>query len=314
LVTAKSLCGASPTFDDEICRSSDRHSVLCFDLRDDDHLKAGLVLSISNTDSKGMRLLIPFKTTAFAPQESLLATWGSYGNFTVLTYVPSSPGVYGIGIEPVFESSPDYLEDRRATSQSLVFLRLGLERRFIYRHRLPSDAVTYAQASRIETQPLDAVGIARPANAIGLELSNGRTEDPPAVFENGRARFYPVLDANGSPYKIEIRYQVPPTSTQALVLTYLSKLAGALAAPFIAILFFTLQDNVRPRIRKIVLWSLFTLQVLLLCGFGFVAIQTRSEAATSAIGDWIVVIVTALGAALPLWLRRPKPTQFAVRP
>jgi hypothetical protein len=296
------------SFDASLCRIENRQVVLCFDLRDDLHPTAGLTLNISAPDKKELHVLLPFRTTAFETDQALLSTWGNYRDFTLINFFETSSGIHGIGFDPVF--SEQLPLDEQQLSSTLTLQRLGLERRFIYSHHISSNAKSFPlEVQGIDDQGLDAIGVIRPDNAIGLELRNGRTEDPEAFASNGHARFYMAIDSKGSPNKIEVRYELPPTPFQTLILSYISKVAGAFAAPFVVILFLSVKESVRPKTRRIALWVFGMIQVAVILWLAYTAWSTRNQLATNAVADWTIVALTAVASAVPLWIKREQPAQ-----
>jgi hypothetical protein len=106
---------------------------------------------------------------------------------------------------------------------------------------------------------------------------------------------------------IMLRYRVPATPFQTLLVTYASKIFAGFAAPFIVLIFLPRSENLKPLTRRIILWAVGLIQVVLLIGFAYAAWKTPGDTTTAAIGDWIVVAVVAAGAAVPLWMKKEKP-------
>jgi 4-amino-4-deoxy-L-arabinose transferase-like glycosyltransferase len=118
-----------------------------------------------------------------------------------------------------------------------------------------------------------------------------------------------AIDSKGSPNKIEVRYELPPTPFQTLILSYISKVAGAFAAPFVVILFLSVKESVRPKTRRIALWVFGMIQVAVILWLAYTAWSTRNQLATNAVADWTIVALTAVASAVPLWIKREQPAQ-----
>jgi putative effector of murein hydrolase len=117
------------------------------------------------------------------------------------------------------------------------------------------------------------------------------------------------------PSRIELRYEVTPTPLLTLLLSNLAKLAGALFAPVVAIVYFTVNENIRPRTKRIILLLLFFLQLSIAVVLAYLAWRVRGQAASDAIADWLIALVTAVASGLPLWLKREQTKgQLPLRP
>jgi hypothetical protein len=310
----RTACIAEAPLDPAQCITPGKHVVLCFDLRNDSQPTADIAVRVDSADQKQCSIFLPFRTTLFKPDRSLLSTWGEFANFTLIRYSNENIGTFAMSLSPVFDTAEGALDEGGSTS-ALAFVRLGLERRFLYRNRpMTGPQPDHPITDRPDLVKIDAIGVARPEHVTGIELKNGRTEKPDAFVDNETVRFYPAADEKGEGSTVEVRYQLPPTKFQTLVLAYISKLAAAFAGPFVAIVFFTVKENVRPRTRRYVLLVLVVVQLLIFGWLTYTAWSTRTESAATAVLDWVVVAITAFGSALPLWLKRERPDQqLAVR-
>ncbi|PYV97090.1 MAG: hypothetical protein DMG89_15660 [Acidobacteria bacterium] len=305
---------AQTGFDSKACRIEGTHTVLCFNLKDDSNPRAGVVLTIDSPTNKESLLFLPFETKSSDPDPTLLSTWGSYEGFTLVSFVEVNGGSHVIGLDPVFESYAD--DDDLAPKSSLYFRRRGLERLFVYQHSVQSRQSNFSEQIRnLASRPIDVVGIVRPKDAKGLELRDGRTENPAAFLSREQSRFYHANDEGGNGSKIEVKYALQPTPLQKQALLYSGKLAGALIAPIIAILFLSAKENVRPTTRRIVLWILGLVQLVFCCYLVYTAWSIRGETGTSGILDWAMALISAVTAGLPLWLKRDAQLkELALRP
>jgi hypothetical protein len=289
------------------CHREGKKVTLCFDLRDDSRPTAGLVVSITTKDSLETRLLLPFKTLKSNTDAAILSTVGTAEGGTLVSFYSSSLGVSVVDLQPDFDTSPDSDNDRLSDSP-LSFVVSGVERRFVYRGSTDRADISQ-EAKNIYNQLPDEIAVARPLHYDGLEVKpgTGKTEEPDPVDHNAFATFFSPNGADGKPSIIMLRYRVPATPFQTLLVSYGSKIVAGLAAPFIALLFLPRNENLKPPTRRIFLWAVGVIQVVLLIAFAYVAWKTPGESTTAAIGDWVVVVVAAVGVGVPLWMKKEKP-------
>lgn len=296
---------AAAARDGDTCQISSARITLCFDLRDDSHPNSGLMLNITAVDGTNHLVYLPFQTASPSGDRSILSSWGSYEESTIIGFSTIADGRHTIGFVPTIDGSPASLDDR-ASRSSVVLVRSGLERDFVYRSRgISSDAFLQAQKGLV-VDSIELIGVVRPKGAKGLEVSNGRIEEPEATQVIGNTRFYPASASGHGDTRLEVRYEIPATPLVTLILSDLAKLAAAFFAPLVTIAFFTLQENVRPRARR---WTLICLVVIQLCIagiLGYLAWKVRNDASSAAVSDWLIVVVTAAASALPLWLKRDR--------
>jgi len=294
------------------CHRDGKKATLCFDLRDENKLTAGLVVAISTRDNSETRMLLPFKTTKSLSAASILSTTGTAEGGTLVSFYSTSPGVSVVSLEPEFDTSSDSDNDRLSNSP-LSFVINGVERRFVYRGSTERSDISQ-EARAIYSQSPDEIAVARPPNYDGLEIrpGTGKTEEPDSLSHNSFATFFPATSADGRPTTITLRYRVPSTPFQTLFVSYASKIFAGFAAPFIALVFLPRSENLKPRTRRIFLLVVGIIQVALLIGFVYAAWKTRGDATATAIWDWIVVVVVAIGAGVPLWMKKEKPANDLV--
>ena len=94
---------------------------------------------------------------------------------------------------------------------------------------------------------------------------------------------------------------------QPLLLSYGAKIVAGLAAPFFALLLLPKNENLRPRTRHIFLWAVGFIQLGLLIAFGLAAWTVPGGSTSTAIADWVIVLIAAAGGAVPLWIKKDKP-------
>jgi hypothetical protein len=289
------------------CHRDGKKVTLCFDLRDDSKPSAGLVVAIATKDNIETRMLLPFKTVKSTTDPSILSTVGTAEGGTLVSFYSSSLGVSVVNLTPEFDTNPDSNNDRLSDSP-LSFVVSGVERRFVYRSSTGRGDISQ-EAKDIYNQFPDEIAVARPLHYDGLEVkpATGKTEEPDPVDHNSFATFFSPNGPDGKPAIITLRYRVPATPLQTLLVTYASKIFAGFAAPFIALTFLPRSENLKPLTRRIILWAVGVIQAVLLIGFAYAAWKTPGDTTTAAIGDWIVVAVVAVGAAVPLWIKKEKP-------
>lgn len=305
VATRASHAVAAAPRDGDACQMDSAKVTLCFDLRDDSYPKAGLMLNIGTVDNAHHLVYLPFETASPAPDPSIFSSWASYQDFTIIAFSSITGGPHTITFTPAFDGSPSSLDDRTSRSP-MVFVKSGLERDFVYRSRDISNDDSLRRVKALAVDPIDLIGIVRPKDARGLEVSNGRIEEPEATVEIGNTRFYPTIDASHKATRLEIRYEIQATPLVTLILTNLAKLAAAFSAPLVAIIFFSVKENLRPRARRWILIGVVILQFCIAAVLGFLAWKVRNDASSAALADWLIVVVTAGASALPLWLKRER--------
>jgi hypothetical protein len=253
-------------------------------------------------------LVLPFECERVHVNENLLTTWGSYRSFTIINYVlsTSSGGSEAIGMFPRFglpPKSPYSLEDLR---ESLYFLRSGLERRFIYKFFFSTHSPYHRQPAltRLSCDTLDAIAVAIPSRAERMEVRDGKTEIPAHEFDNGTARFYPGRTQDAKAGLLELRYRLPPTSTQKLVSGFLLRILGAILIPVLQLLLLGPAEIINPRMRKIALWIGALVQLLILLILIWMTVHIWGESSLRNILDLAVIVVGGAFAAIVLLVKR----------
>jgi hypothetical protein len=305
-------CGGAPGpgASDSSGFHSDKYGVvLFFDLRDDRQPGAGVVINENAPQGTELRsLVLPFGSKSVRPNRALFSTSGSYEDVTVINYVmtPHGGGPKEIGITPIFDNPPEGTNSVEDLDGSLYFLRLGLERRFIYKYpdkrKSPPNWPTALPNSSPRTP--DAIAVALPASADPRVIRSGQTELPARIGENRVATFYPSSGAQVN--ALELRYVIPANSGQKLVLEYGVKAVAAILTPLLGLLFLGSADNMRPRTRKIVLVLGAVIEVAILIAVWQVAITVRGEGALKTGLDLSVLLVGAVFSGVVLWVKRKK--------
>jgi hypothetical protein len=282
--------------------SDTQRLVLCFDLRDDVRPLSGLVIRSNQSQvPEGHIVVLPFGSKSAVPNETLLTSSGNYRDFTLIHYIVSerSGGTVGIGIVPIFDLSPPALYSLEDLTGSLYLVRSGLERRFVYRY--PTQGSGRASGSivpNIPTDTLDAVAVAIPEMAVRKEIRDGRTEIPNRLYNNKVAAFYP---ANSAEATLQLRYEVPASLGQKLLLEYGVKAVAAILTPLLGLLF--LDPNKARRTKRIVLWGGAIVEIAVLVLVWRVALVMKGESEIKTTYDLVVVAVGALATVIVLWIK-----------
>lgn len=290
--------------------------VLCFDLRDDAHPLAGLVIKTSSTQTPEQHIImLPFGSTSASPNETLFTTTGTYKDFTLIHYILSSRsgGTTGIGIVPIMDSLPEAttysMEDLSGT---LYLIRSGLERRFIYKYPSlePGSSAPPTEIQSIPTATLDAIAVAIPSSATRKEIRNGQTEIPARLSNNRIAAFY--LPNNLQSKVLEIRYDVPPSTEQKLVLEYGIKAIAAILTPLLGLLF--LDSKKTGKSKFVVLAIGAIIEIIILVLVWRVALIVKGESELKTTYDLIVVVVGAVFSVVVLGLKAKAEQKTAHNP
>ncbi len=286
--------------------------ILCFDLRNDVDPIAGLVIKSSSSQLPRQHFVaLPFGSTSVSPNETLFATSGSYKDFTIINYIFSSRsgGPTGIGMIPIFDPSPQTPYSVDDLTGSLYLIRDGLERRFIYVYPTSESGmgVLPPEIQKILTDTPDAIAIAIPNAAVRKEIRLGQTEIPARIFSNKIAAYYPASSIQ--PRLLEVRYEVPPSTEQKLVLEYGIKIVAAILTPLLGLLF--LSSGKITRAKSIILFIGLILEIIILIIVFKVAFIVKGESELKTKLDFLVVIIGALFTTIALWIKargeqRPK--------
>jgi hypothetical protein len=298
LVAISTAC-AGPTHvsrvDDDVFRGTDQFkSIVAFDLRKDASPSCSLILhegDVPNIADEKEVVVLPFPTSSAENDGELLSTWSSIGDCCSLAsyiHLPGKSGTHAVALVPTFSAQPSDLSDLPG---QIYFLRLGQERRFIYKYDLPSghDDLKLLFAKKAVVAP-SAIAIARPKDAKGLEVKNGMTEIPSRTGSNSVAAFYAGTSAAAGTDRLELRYELPLNSTQELALKFLTELFGAVAPPLGVLFFFDFTDKSKRRLKAIILSVLGIVELAVISTVAFLAWEARTTQSTEALLSSIVVL------------------------
>jgi hypothetical protein len=279
----------------DVVRGSDKYrSTVVFDLRDDSNPSCALLLhETPSADATPVNqiVLLPFPTTGAEKNREIFTAWSSLGECcSIVSYVhmPDRSGPYTVALTPAFSAQPGDLSDLPG---QVYFLRLGQERRFIYKYGLPSgsDDLTRLLSSGSARMP-EVVAVARPVDSKGLEVRAGMTESPTRRDWNGVASFYSATVAEAGTDHLEIRYELPLSSAQELAVKFLGELLAALAPPFVSLVFLDLKDPSKRRRSIVTLTILIAIEAGVLAGIGYFAWKARTTQTSEALLSAVVVL------------------------
>jgi hypothetical protein len=311
--------------------ANDRYNlVLCFDLRDDDKPSAGLAVRGNATQVTEQALslasqatqqptpqqppviqhlvVLPFGTSGVQGNRRLLTTWASYNEFTMVTYTssPQNLDIRGIGLSPIFGSQSDSTQPIVHRKENVYLDRSGLERTFYYRYpsASQSDSKHPSELQYLPIDVIDAIGVALPANARGLEIQNNQTAIPNNEFDNGRAKFYPATAQSAKTSFLEVRYEVEASKPQRILAEIILKLLAAFSVPLVELVLLGPVDIVHPRTRKIVILSGVILQLVIVGTLIWISLNVRGELGEKTIIELPIIVLSAVFTGLVLYIKR----------
>ena len=295
--------------DDDVIRDTSQYkAVVAFDLRRDSNPTCSLVLhqgTTPNGTTTGGVVVLPFPTTRAENNRELLTTWSSLDDCCSLVsyiHLPEKSGAYTVALSPAFSTQPQDLSDLPG---QIYLLRLGQERRFIYRYSLPTgrEDINRLLTEKTGAMP-DAIAVARPSEAKGLEIKGGMTEIPSRKGSNGVAAFYAASSVEAGADHLEVRYELPLSSAQELALKFFAELFGALAPPLAVLFFLDFTDKTKRRLKAILLWVLVLLEVSVISVIGFLAWAERTTQSTETLLSSIVVLAGLAASVVVGYLKK----------
>ncbi|HEV2800382.1 MAG TPA: hypothetical protein VGW12_07790 [Pyrinomonadaceae bacterium] len=292
-------------------RDSPSAVTLCFDLRNDDHPIAGLVLKVNqvaNLESHAVAL--PFESAHVSMNREIYSTWGSYEDMTLINYhtSPSTSGTYSIGIVPIVGLAPpeQWSEDPyELEGASVYFIKTSsLVRHFIFRYpdADPKRRQWLQDIAGLANTNVESVGIVLPPNIEGRAIRRtNRTSVPDPVLEAGITKFYPTSKQAAQVDAIHIKYELPPNKNQQLIIEQTIKLVIALIPPILQFLVIRLRRPEQKKRAKRLIWIIASVQVILLVGLLYMAYSSWQESTGKALGDLTAAIISGLFTAYNLW-------------
>ncbi len=308
-VSALVGCGSSalvpPRDLDEshFAQGTEYERMLCFDLRSDSPKPTtGVLVRTTPADSAVLRTIaLPFHCRAVRLEPSLLLTYGRYPKYTLLHYIESNngSGLFAIDLAPDTLAFPDEIDSLDRLAPGIYFSRdEGRLRRFVVINdpdniRVPKEVLSLHDA------PIDSIAVALPIDSEGREVVQGRTVDPVPI-ETVEKTHYFATNGFDSPKRIELKYIVPPTTWQLLVLEYGIKLLGILALPAVTLGLLPHTKVTSPFWRKVAVIGLITCQVVILAVVFGVTWLIREDFANNILDVSLVFVGVVVQAVITL--------------
>ena len=229
---------------------------------------------------------------------------GSYGDTTLINFISSSfnAGTHDIVLHPKVAFVSDEPTELSRLRSGLYFIKSGLERRFIV-NLLPVPDPSTEQLLTSSYLTLDGVAIALPVGYKGLEVGSNRTTIPDPVSRVGNITYFATV-VPSSTNRIEMRYQVPPTAWQRLVLKKGLTLIVLLLVPFFALSFLPEKDTQKPRLRRTLIWTLTGVQLLLLASLVAIAFIGDNGGGSEIWIDFGIGTIGALAQGAVLYVKK----------
>lgn len=218
------------------------NTTLAFDLRKDESPIAGIV-SRSTPSRNSTTIILPFNSESPTYDISMAGSTGHYQNMTVVAFTPPTSGVGAISFTPQLSPAPTGPYALSDLTGPLYLIRAGLQRSFIYKYPDDKNFICINQdwLRKLATNALDAIAVALPEGARGIEVANGYTSDPIHINQNQNARFYPA-SPTGKSLSLQIKYEIPQSADQAELGTAITELVKFAALLFATILFMNAKE------------------------------------------------------------------------
>ncbi len=283
--------------------------VLAFDLRDDDHLVAGLCINQAlHKPGSVNHIALPFASDLVELDARVAATAGQYREATLLSYVvpEGQSGPIVLAFLPVFRSLPQGSFAIDELPRGVYFARAGLERTFLYKYGSVEEATAsmLESFSGINSKMPDAIALALPTEARGLEIRDGRTELPAHLHQTAIARYYPSVSTEASLKGLQVRYEVPPSLGQKRLAEVALKLVAALITPLIGLVLLPKKDTTHPRARRIGIIAMVAVQAGVLLVLVALLIRSPQEVAMQLLTELPVIMGGATSMVAVLWAKK----------
>lgn len=280
-------------------------TALAFDLDQPSGLSVGLLLKVPEPATPQF-VVLPFGGTAFVGDPTLLTTFASYGDYSIIGYVPhaATKEVHAVALSP--STPPTVAEsDFRRTDlpQNLYILKSGeVKRRFMYRPAVDISALNSALSSVPSEHP----------RYVTVRLPSGSD-----VLEHQASVVGTLADIGGAPVKtfktedvrryatkqIDIFYQVPPSAEQRLIAGQAVKLFGVLLIPIIQATLVTSAKVQLKKLRRAIIVVGAVLEIGLIAALLWWAFSLRGTFGLQAGLEITVALIGAAATASILFLK-----------
>jgi len=276
---------------------------LCFDLDDTTApLPTGIVLRLpEEARGKQSSIVLPFSTKEVEPNAEGLLTWGSLNDLTAITYVPtaSSSMRLAVGLSPeysLFSEEADF--DRSEFRGALVLVSSGLKRRLVFDPSVRAAGVPGEITQALNPLALGEVAVRLPGDAEIFETRSGALpHNREKIVRGSLVRFYrnPAPQSSGTLQRLDIRYQVQPTSAQKTLFEYGLKLFVYLVAPLVGLILLTSNKVASAKGRRILIIIMAVVECVLLGGLLVWAFYIRS---VTGLQSLLEVVLAAAGTVV----------------
>lgn len=298
----------SEVFESKVFDNDQSIVTLAFDLRNDNLHIAGLLINAQNfVTTTHKTIALPFSSRHVSLNKGIFSTWGSYEETTLVSYylTPATSGIYSIGMVPSLEPAPEIYTDPDDVESSLSFIKLGLERIFIYKYpdTDPYRVKWLQDVSVISNTEIDLIGVVLPNDAVGKEIrGTGLTEIPRHVFENRQAKFYPANGVTAGEKALEIKYELPPTRNQEIFLEYGIKLFAIILAPLAKLIIDKpeIPEDKNKKRHEIIITSLVGFEILIIILL-MIFMFLRGDSMLERSLDLIIIVIGAGMTAYVVW-------------
>src|ERR1700730_17326934 len=292
---------------------------LCFDLRDDSHPVAGMILKLNQTATvESHTLALPFDSTAAAMNREIYSTWGSYDESTIVNYHTSrsSNGIYDMAFVPSFGTTQadQWPEDPRELNQfSIYFIKSSnLTRHFIFKYpdADPERKRWLQNMSMVANTNIDAIGVVLPPDVVGKAIRRtNRTSVPDPIYEIGIAKFYPATqNAAQGVGAIHIKYELPPTENYKAIIEEGTKALILFISPSIQLVVRLLRKPKQKKLAKRLIWIFAGIQAIVLIVLLYFAYVSWQDSIGRAISQLTTAILSGLFTAYNLWEEKKSAT------
>jgi hypothetical protein len=292
-------------------RDSPSAVTLCFDLRNDDHPIAGLVLKVNQSANVEAHVVaLPLESSNVSMSREIYSTWGSYENMTLIGYhtSPSTGGTYSVGIVPIVGLAPPdpWSEDpHELEGGSVYFIKSSsLVRHFIFKYpdADPGRRQWLQDMAGIANTNVESIGIVLPPNIEGRAIRRTtRTSVPDPVLESGITKFYPASKNAAQVDALHIKYELPPNKNQQLIIEEGIKLVIALIPPAVQFIVIRLRRPEQKKRAKRLIWIIAGVQVILLAGLLYMAYSAWEESTGKTLADLTTAIISGIFTGYNLW-------------
>jgi len=243
-------------------------------------------------------VVLPFASVQAQSNEDIVSTWGSYRQFTLISYFPSESMGYGNGIGiapriPIY--TPDEVAAKESSAEPVYIIASGETRTLVFKF-LTADKQSSLLPPQLQHLPfdsLDAIAVKLPNDAAQVAGSYFINESPTHESERSdlRIRYYAGDAARASVRGLQLSYVIKPNSVQSLFVEYALKVLGVFFVPGLTLYFLRREGTTSPAKRNQLLWVLGIIQAAIVIGVVvYYAVFGVSESQVKATLDTVLVL------------------------